>query len=103
MTPPREVPPNVEHVRDMRDFAAYLKFMADDFDADRAECERQVSEGERLGEARWSSTYVGEFLRSWAAWLQDGCIREGAPFKDDVDPPTWQSLALQIHAAHLYE
>ncbi|WP_180903343.1 hypothetical protein [Nonomuraea indica] len=47
--------------------------------------------------------YVGDFLRTWAAWLQDGCLREGAPFKDDVDPLTWQSLALQIHVAHLYE
>ena len=87
----------------MRDFAAYLEVMADDFDADRAERERQLSEGKRFVEGRWSSMYVGEFLRTWAAWLQDGCIREGAPFKDDVDPLTWQSLALQIHAAHLNE
>jgi hypothetical protein len=58
---------------------------------------------EQFVESRWSSLYVGDFLRSWAAWLQDGCISEGAPFTDDVEPPTWQSLALQIHGAHTYE
>lgn len=103
MTPPRELPLNVECVRDMRGFAGYLEIMADDFDADRAECERQVRKGKQFVDGRWSTLYVGDFLRTWAAWLQDGCIREGAPFEGDVDPPTWQSLALQIHAAHLYE
>ncbi|MER7505580.1 hypothetical protein AB0L05_33355 [Nonomuraea pusilla] len=87
----------------MRDFAAYLRLMAEDFDVDRAECERRVREGERFVEGRWSSVDVGDFLRAWADWLQDGCMREGAPFARDVDPLTWQSLALQIHAAHLYE
>lgn len=103
MTPSQELPTNVVPVHDMRDFAAYLEIMANDFDADRAEFERQLREGKQFVEGRWSSMYVGDFLRAWAAWLQDGCIRDGAPFKEDVDPLTWQSLALQIHAAHLYE
>lgn len=103
MTPPREPPVNAERVHDMRDFAAYLEIMADDFDADRAECERQIREGKRFIEGRWSSVNIGDFLRAWARWLQDGGIREGAPFGEDIDPLTWQSLALQIHAAHLYE
>jgi hypothetical protein len=103
MTPSGELPADVAGVQDLRDFAAYLKVMADDFDADQAECERQRQEGRRFVEGRWSSMYVGDFLEAWAAWLQDGCIREGAPFKGDVDPLTWQSLALQIHVAHMYE
>jgi hypothetical protein len=87
----------------MRDFAAYLKSLADDFDADHAECERQIREGKRFVESRWSSVDAGGFPRAWARWLQDGCIREGAPYAEDVDPLAWQSLPLQIHAAHLYE
>ncbi|SEN41413.1 hypothetical protein [Nonomuraea pusilla] len=103
MASPRELPADVARVQGMRDFAAYLEIMADDFDTDRADCERQRREGKQFVDGRWSSMYVGDFLRTWAAWLQDGCLREGAPFKGDVDPLTWQSLALQIHVAHLYE
>lgn len=103
MTSPRELPATVSGVQGLREFAAFLEIMADDFDADRADCDRQRREGKRFVEGRWSSMYVGDFLRAWAAWLQDGCIREGAPFKEEVDPVTWQSLALQVHAAHLYE
>lgn len=103
MTAPPELPPDVARVHDVHDFAAYLETMADDFDADRADVERQIREGKRFAEGRWSSVYAGDFLRRWAAWLKGGSVGEGAPFKDAVDPPTWQSLALQVHAAHLYE
>ncbi|GAA0947533.1 hypothetical protein [Nonomuraea longicatena] len=94
---------SVSRVNDMKDFAAYLVAMADDFDADRAEFERKVQEGMPFAEGRWSSLYAGDFLRSWAAWLEDACIREGAPRKKDVEPLTWRTLARQIHAGSMYE
>jgi hypothetical protein len=63
MTQSRELPANVASVHDMRDFAAYLEIMVNDFDADRAESERQLREGKQFVEGRWSSMYVGDFLR----------------------------------------
>lgn len=97
------LPPNVARVRSARDFASYLELMAGDFDADREECAARTRRGEQFVEGRWSSSKVGDFLRAWSAWLRDGCLRPGAPFADLVEPPSWQSLAVQIHAASIYE
>ncbi|GAB2937220.1 hypothetical protein [Nonomuraea fastidiosa] len=52
MTAPPELPPDVARVHDVHDFAAYLETMADDFDADRADVERQIREGKRFAEGR---------------------------------------------------
>jgi len=46
---------------------------------------------------------AGDFLRMWADWLRAGRVGGKAPSKDAVDPLTWRSLALQVHAARFYE
>jgi hypothetical protein len=97
------LPPKVAQVNSAADFAAFLHLMAEDFDVDQAECASRIQRGEKFVEGRWSTAEVGDFLRTWSAWLQDGCIRPGAPFGDLVEPPSWRGLALQIHAASNYE
>ncbi|WP_214325206.1 hypothetical protein [Nonomuraea sediminis] len=98
-----DLPPEIARVQDITGFAAFLEFMARDFAEDQAECERERDAGNKYYEGRWSSTYIGDFLEAWAAWLRDGCIRDGAPFRGDVEPLTWQGLALQIRAGSMYE
>ncbi|GAA2305145.1 hypothetical protein GCM10010149_63630 [Nonomuraea roseoviolacea subsp. roseoviolacea] len=98
-----DLPPEVAQVQDIADFAAFLELMAHDFAADQAECERAWNAGNKYHEGRWAHRYVGDFLEAWAAWLRNGCIREGAPFGDVVEPLTWQSIALQIRVGSVYE
>jgi hypothetical protein len=98
-----ELPADVARVESAADFAAFLEFRAQDFDSDKAECADRARRGDRFVEGRWSTAEVGDFLRAWAAWLESACVRPGAPFGDLVEPPSWQGVALQIHAASIYE
>src|SRR4051794_32510439 len=98
MSEVRALPPDVERVRTMGDFIAYLERMAADFEADREETELQWRQGNDWFQGRWPVRHIDDFLRQWAAWLRDDRVRE----EHDLEPPTWQSLALQIHSAPTY-
>jgi hypothetical protein len=92
---------DAEAVETAADFVAYLDLLAIDYQEDVAKCR---ASGNPFYEGSWAHQDLGKFLDRWAAWLQ-AMVVEGRPHysTDEIDPPSWRSMAIQLDTARGYE
>ncbi|SFR24394.1 hypothetical protein SAMN04488564_107455 [Lentzea waywayandensis] len=90
-----------EAVETAADFVAYLHLLSADFTEDRRKAK---ASGNPYYDGSWAHSDMGIFLERWGSWLQ-AMVVEGRPHypRDEIDPPSWKSLARQLNAARGYE
>ncbi|MEU5690146.1 hypothetical protein [Streptomyces venezuelae] len=87
-----------EEVDSAHGLRLYTAALAVDFARDQRRTQARADHGEWAGDGgSWASGTLAQMLESWAAWLAD------TPFHTRLEPVTWQSVALQLSAARIYE
>jgi hypothetical protein len=92
-----------EEVETSTDFVAYLQLLAEDFEADAHATAELRRNGQPYADGEWAHSTTGAFLESWAAWLGRRLEPDLRWELTEVEPPTWQTMAINLAAARVYE
>lgn len=101
---------DADTVDSLEDLRAYLHWLIEDFRLDTAEVAERTRINKWDNEGRWAHRTLPEWLGTWAAWLNDAylkplpavMVRLGIQ-RPPVEPMSWNSIAIQLSGARIYE
>lgn len=82
----------------------FLGALATDLARDQRQLRERAERGQWAGDGgNWAYHDLAAFLETWAAWLHAACCTLNLPPRHPIEPVTWQSIAIQLSAARVYE
>jgi hypothetical protein len=92
-----------ETVSTAHELLQFLGALAIDLSRDQREMREREARGQWAGDGgSWAYYELDYFLDAWARWLSSYLRPHPWP-KPSIEPVTWQSIAVQIQAARIYE
>lgn len=101
---------DAKSVEDRDALLAYIRWLINDLQQDRAEAAERIQAGRWAGEGRWADWMLPNWLEAWGRWLRDAYLKPLPPLmvrlgitREPIEPAGYRSIAIQLSGARIYE
>ena len=101
---------DAKSVEDRDALLAYIRWLINDLQQDRAEAAERIQAGRWAGEGRWAHWMLPNWLEAWGSWLRDAYLKPPPPLmvrlgitREPIEPVGYRSIAIQLSGARIYE